>query len=80
MWCKPALLARALNTSAGRGHVKKALRIFWARDRATFDAAVQRLPEGERAFFPLAALGLPKAFHNAGNLATALAVPKKKNN
>ena len=71
-WCCETNLREALARSNGRDMLGRSLRIFWAKDKDVFDAAVLRLPENERTFFPLRALGLPRCFESAAALTAAL--------
>ena len=72
-WCNAELLQAALSTVHGKDNLKRALKFFWAHDKAIFVAAKQRLPANHQVHLPLRALGLPPAFHSAEALQKAAA-------
>ena len=70
-WCSEAQLGEALATGNGKDMLGRSLRSFWEKDKDVFHAAVARLPDEEKTFFPLRALGLPPCFRSEEAVAKA---------
>ena len=70
-WCCEEQMGEALAAVHGRDNLSRSLKSFWEKDKDVFHAAVARLPDDDKTFFPLRALGLPPSFASEDALAKA---------
>ena len=71
-WCDEDQLDAAFSTPQGMAKMSRSLQAFWEAKKDVFKAALQRLPDMHRKFFPLRALGLPASFHSQASMDAAM--------